>query len=90
MATAPHIERALDRIGSEIALCTRAAFLHHMFNGAAECARADGWSRGVTLERNEIADASHEAVIAAVRQRLAINREVKRERPGAQMAPALE
>ncbi len=90
MTTAPHIQKVLDRVDREIAACVREAFAHHMFNAVEECVRPGGWSRGVTLSRNEIPDTSHEAVIAAIRKMLAHNRLLKRARPGQEMTRARE
>ena len=90
LPTAPHIEAVFARIDREMARCARTAFLHHMMNAVQECIRADGCSRAATLERCGITDMAHEAVIAALRARLARNRAVKVERPGSEMIPANE
>src|ERR1700687_881929 len=90
MAAAPHIQKILDRIDREMDACAQAGFVHHMFNSVDEWARADGWSRGVTLARNAIADTSHDEVIAAIRGKLATNSMLKQERGARTMARALE
>ncbi len=90
MAAAPHIQKVLERIDREMDACARAGFVDHMLNSIEEWVRPDGWSRGVTLARNAIADTSHDDVIAAIRGKLATNRILKQERGARTMARALE
>ena len=90
MPAAPHIQKVFERIDREMAACARAGFILHMFNSVEEWLRPDGWSRGLTLSRNGIADTSHAEVIAAIRAKLATNRRLKQERGARTMARALE
>ena len=80
----------MDRIDRAFALGMRMAFAHQVSQAIAEYTRPDGWSRRIALERACIADTSHEAVLAGIREMLGRNRIIKHERPGSEFARAHE
>jgi len=80
LPVAAHIQAVLDRIDVEVPSAYRAARRAHVIDSAGRY-EADPAVRARTLRRIGIADGDHRAVIAAARQRLAIDTLLRHARP---------
>jgi hypothetical protein len=86
MPVSAHLQTVLDRIDSQMARDHRAAKRAYALDGAARYA-ADPVMRTRTLGRLRIADGDHRRIIAAVKERLALDQLLRRCRPYDPPAP---
>ena len=86
MPAAAHLQPIFDRIQREAVRGQQAARRAFVLDAAARYA-ADAGARGRTLHRLRIADGDHACVIAAARERLALDRILRLARPFDPPAP---
>lgn len=86
MTLSPHLQAALDRIDEGVRRAQRSAKKAHVLSGALRYFR-DPEARTRTLHRLAIADGDHRAIIAAARERLALDTVLRRTRPFDPPAP---
>jgi hypothetical protein len=86
MPVAAHIQAVLERIDEAARLAHRRAKRAHVLHGAARYAD-DPETRTRTLRRLRIADGDHRLVIAAARERLALDTVLRLARPFDPPAP---
>lgn len=86
MPTAASLQAVFDRIQAEAARGRRAARRSFVLDAAARYA-ADRWARRRTLRRLGIDGDDHTRVIAAARERLALDRLLRQARPYDPPAP---
>ena len=86
MPVSANLQRILDRIDREVLRAQRAARRANVLDAAGRYA-ADRGARMRTLRRLRIADGDHARVIAAARERLALDKQLRRTRPFDPPAP---
>lgn len=86
MATAPHVQAVLERVDAAARRVLRSAKHGHVLDAAGRYA-ADPEARVRTLRRLGIGDGDHAKIIAAARERLALDAVLRLARPFDPPAP---